>query len=156
LGSILLFTFDTSTEKAVTGCHVRGITMQTLKHTESDEQRSQQEQSRKDALKQCDELIAHFKRKSREGKRVFQTFKYSSVILTIVVTVLSAIEGMQQWIIPVFSGLAVLATTMLSATNAQELWLESRTTQQQVTSEPKANLPISDRSRAAIVEVVEP
>jgi len=102
---------------------------------DSNQEQVQPEQRRVDALKQCDELITHFKRKAREGKRVFQIFKYSSVVLTIIVTVLSAIQGIQQWIIPVFSGLAVLATTMLSATNAQELWLESRTTQQKLTVE---------------------
>jgi hypothetical protein len=109
--------------------------MQTTLNAEADEKQSWLEQRRTDALKQCDDLIDHFMRKAHEGKRVFQTFKYSSVILTIIVTVLSAIREIQQWIIPVFSGLAVLTTTMLSATNAQELWLESRSTQQKLTVE---------------------
>lgn len=111
--------------------------MQTTLNPESDEKQPWLEQRRTDALKQCDDLIKHFKKKAHEGKRVFQTFKYSSVILTIIVTVLSAIQEIQQqqWIIPVFSGLAVLTTTMLSATNAQELWLESRGTQQKLTVE---------------------
>jgi len=109
--------------------------MQKSLNTKSEEKLSSLEQKRTGALKQCDELIDHFMKKAREGKRVFQTFKYSSVILTIIVTVLSAIQENQQWIVPVFSGLAVLTTTMLSATNAQELWLESRSTQQKLTVE---------------------
>ena len=64
--------------------------------------------------------------------------KYSSIILAVSVTVLSALSVVQQtipWVIPVVSGLTVLATALLGATNAQEIWVRSCNAEQQLTTE---------------------
>jgi len=88
--------------------------------------------SRESALQQCDELFKHFDEHARRYKRSFFRYKYSSVALTVGVTVISALQAIYtpslswQWILPVASGLAAFCTTMVHATNAQELWLRAR------------------------------
>ena len=82
------------------------------------------------ALSECDRLIRHFKRLSDRNKYLFRGLKYSSIILTIGVTVLAAFPSNPvPWTVPVVAGLAALCTTMLSATHAQELWVLSRNVQ---------------------------
>ncbi len=96
------------------------------------------QQKRTEVLEKCDELLAHFKRKAKEHKRAFQLFKYSSIVLTISATIISALAALQSiasWIVPIITGLAAPSTTFLTVTNAQELWVHSRTVQQQLTAE---------------------
>jgi len=88
--------------------------------------------SRESALQECDRLFKHFDERARRYKRSFTRYKYSSVALTVGVTVISALQAIYtpslswQWILPVASGLAAFCTTMVHATNAQELWLRAR------------------------------
>ena len=82
------------------------------------------------ALKECDRLLDHFKTRAERNKHLFNGLKYSSIILTIGVTVLAALPANPiPWSVPVVAGLAALCTTLLSATHAQELWVLSRSTQ---------------------------
>jgi len=99
---------------------------------------SSQEKQTKDALALCDELIQDFKDRADRHKRTFKLLRYASVALATVVTILStltAIRGMDLWIVPVVSGLSALCTTLLSANNSQERWVHSRGVQQQLEAE---------------------
>jgi Protein of unknown function (DUF4231) len=97
--------------------------------------------SRDSALQKCDELFTHFDKRARRYKRSFTRYSYSSVALTVGVTVISALQAIYrpslswQWILPVASGLAAFATTMVHATNAQELWLRARSMTQKLATE---------------------
>jgi hypothetical protein len=88
-------------------------------------------------LKECDRLINHFSRKAHESKRNFRSFKYVSVILSAIVAILSTLQSIKHWsllqvIIPAISSITALSTTLLAVTNAQEHWLQSRSTQQKL------------------------
>jgi hypothetical protein len=53
------------------------------------------------------------------------------------VAILSTLQSIKQWsflqiVIPAISSVAALSTTLLAATNAQEHWLQSRSTQQKL------------------------
>jgi len=90
-----------------------------------------------EVIKECDRLINHFSNKAHESKRNFRTFKYTSVILSVMVAILSTLQGIKHWsflqiVIPAISSVAALSTTLLAATNAQEHWLQSRSTQQKL------------------------
>jgi hypothetical protein len=90
------------------------------------------------ALKECQKLIEHFHKKANKSKNLYRRLKYSSIALAVSVTVLSALSAVQQtfpWVVPVVSGLTALATALLGATNAQEIWVRSRTAEQQLTAE---------------------
>jgi hypothetical protein len=88
--------------------------------------------SRESAIEECDRLVNHFDVRAKRHKRKFERYTYSSVGLSVGVTVISALQGIYQpvpfwaWILPVVSGLAAFCTTMVYATNAQELWLRAR------------------------------
>ena len=97
--------------------------------------------SRESALQECDRLFKHFDERARRYKRSFSRYKYSAVALTVGVTVISALQAIYtpslpwQWILPVASGLAAFSTTMVHATNAQELWLRARSMTQKLATE---------------------
>ncbi len=95
-----------------------------------------------DALHFCDELIHDFKARADRHKRIFKLLKYASVSLAILVTVISTLLSALTttpkeylWIVPALSGLAALCTTLLSTTNSQERWVQSRGVQQQFEAE---------------------
>ena len=97
--------------------------------------------SRESALVECDRLIRHFDERAQRHKKEFLRYKQSSVALTVGVTVIAALQGIYQpapfwaWVLPVVSGLAAFCTTMVHATNAQELWLRSRSMTQLLNTE---------------------
>ena len=97
--------------------------------------------SRQSALEKCDELFAHFDLRAKRHKKNFSRYKYASVALTVAVTVIAALQGIYSpapwwaWVLPVVSGLAAFCTTMVHATNAQELWLRARTMTQRLDAE---------------------
>jgi Protein of unknown function (DUF4231) len=95
-----------------------------------------------DALHYYDELIQDFKVRADRHKRTFKLLRYSSVSLAIVATLVSTLvlsltttQGVYLWIIPIFSGLSALSTTLLSTTNSQERWVHSRGVQQELEAE---------------------
>ena len=97
--------------------------------------------SRASALEECDGLFKHFDERAKGHKKRFVRYKYSSVALTVGVTVISALQAIYQpaplwaWVLPVISGLAAFCTTMVHATNSQELWLRSRSMTQRLNTE---------------------
>jgi hypothetical protein len=97
--------------------------------------------SQESALQECERLFGHFDVRAKRHKRSFTIFKYASVALTVGVTVISALQAIYapspawQWVLPVTSGLAAFSTTMVHATNAQELWLRARTMTQRLATE---------------------
>jgi hypothetical protein len=78
--------------------------------------------SRESALQECDRLVKHFDERAKRYKASFVRYKYSSVALTVGVTVISALQGIYQaspfWalLLPVVSGLAAFCTTMVYGT----------------------------------------
>ena len=92
------------------------------------------------ALAECDRLIGHFSHQASKHKQSFKRLKTMSIALTLVVTLLSALMagqklGQWDWIVPVISGFAALSTTLLSQTNSQRSWVQSRNVQQRLQSE---------------------
>jgi hypothetical protein len=78
-------------------------------------------------------LITHFNSKASRGKRHFQIYKYSSIVLAAITTITSSLQviytsGFPQWILPVVSALATVAVAFLGASSAQKIWINSRTT----------------------------
>lgn len=97
-------------------------------------------QKQSEALGECDRLIAHFKSQASEHKRNFKRLKQLSISLTLFVTLLAALSagkklGDWEWVVPVMSGFSALSTTLLSQTNAQRTWVQSRSIQQRLTVE---------------------
>jgi Protein of unknown function (DUF4231) len=97
--------------------------------------------SRESTLQECDRLVKHFDDRAKKYKASFVRYKYSSVALTVGVTVISALQGIYQpspfwaWLLPVVSGLAAFCTTMVHSANSQELWLRARSMTQRLTAE---------------------
>src|SRR5262245_48227447 len=90
---------------------------------------------RKQAVEQCEQLILHFKRQASQNKRLFFWLRNSSVILTVTVSSIAAVQGVPRWFVAAVSGMAALCTALLAATRPQEIWLQARGTQQQLTTE---------------------
>jgi Protein of unknown function (DUF4231) len=98
---------------------------------------SQLKSKQEEIIKECDRLINHFSNKAHDSKRTFRSFKYASVLLSVVVAILSTLQSIKHWsllqiVIPAISSVAALSTTLLAATNAQEHWLQARSTQQKL------------------------
>jgi hypothetical protein len=97
--------------------------------------------SRESALQECERLVRHFDERAKGHKNGFERYKYSSVALSVGVTVIAAFQGIYQpapfwaWVLPVFSGLAAFSPTLVHATTAQELWLRSRSMTQRLNAE---------------------
>jgi hypothetical protein len=87
---------------------------------------------RKQALDQCQNLITHFKNQASQNKRLFQWLRNLSVVLTVTVSSIAAVEGVPRWIVAVVSGIAALCTALPAAIRPQEIWLQARSTQQQL------------------------
>jgi len=92
------------------------------------------------AFEECLRLINHFTRKSKKGKSNFQFYKYTSIILATLITIVSSMELFYGSIIPgvvipILGALAALFTTFLSVTKSQKIWADSRTTSQKLAKE---------------------
>lgn len=82
-------------------------------------------------------LLDHFDRKADKAKSSFHFYKYTSIILAGATSIISSFEliyegGFPRWILPVISAAATIAVAMLGASSAQRLWINSRTTGQQL------------------------
>jgi hypothetical protein len=82
-------------------------------------------------------LIDHFNRKADSAKKSFHFYKYASILLAGATSIITSFElifdsGFPKWILPVISAAATIAVAMLGASSAQRLWINSRTTGQQL------------------------
>ena len=89
------------------------------------------EKKKQQALNQCDHLIRDFGKRGDRHKHRYRRLQFISIGLTAFTTILSALSasnvlGALDWIVLSVSGLATLATTLLSQTNAQHMWVQSR------------------------------
>ncbi|MGD1943394.1 MAG: DUF4231 domain-containing protein [Leptolyngbyaceae cyanobacterium] len=94
------------------------------------------DERRQRALAQCDHLIRDFAQRANRHKARYKRLQVMSVTLAISTTILAALSagnllGQWDWIVPAMSGLAALATTLLSQTSTQKMWVESRNMAQQ-------------------------
>lgn len=94
------------------------------------------EEKRQQALHQCDHLIKDFAKRADRHKVRYKRLQVTSIALTVCTTILSALSaskslGPLDWIVPTVSGLATLSTTLLSQTNTQKMWVQSRNISQQ-------------------------
>jgi hypothetical protein len=95
------------------------------------------EEKRQQALHHCDHLIQDFAKRADRHKVRYKRLQLISITLSASTTILSALStnkllGQFDWIVPVISGLATLATTLLSQTNTQKMWVHSRDISQQL------------------------
>lgn len=86
------------------------------------------------------ELINHFYDKAAKSKRFYQIYKYSSIVLAALTSIISSLQviyssSFPQWILPVASAGATVAVAFLGASSAQKIWINSRTTQQRFQTE---------------------
>ena len=89
---------------------------------------------------QLQELITHFDKKARQGKKSFHFYKYASIVLAAVTTIVSSLQviysvDFPKWILPMVSAGATVAVAFLGASSAQRIWINSRTTGQQLQAE---------------------
>ncbi len=88
------------------------------------------------AIDQCDRLIQDFSKRANRHKARYKRLQVASISLAVGTTLLSALSaskilGQLDWIVPTISGLATLSTTLLSQTNTQKMWVQSRNIAQQ-------------------------
>ncbi|MBD2102838.1 DUF4231 domain-containing protein [Leptolyngbya sp. FACHB-261] len=91
----------------------------------------------KEALDQCDHLIKNFAARADRNKLSYKRLQFISIALSISTTILSALSASKKldqldWTVPALSGLATLATTFLSQTNSQKMWVHSRSVAQRL------------------------
>ena len=82
----------------------------------------------------------HFHVKADKGKKYFQIYKYTSIILAAITTIISSFHVIYantfpHWILPIASAGATVAVAFLGASSAQKIWINSRTTQQKLQTE---------------------
>jgi len=75
-------------------------------------------------------LLAHFDSKASKGKRLFQLYKYASIILAAVTTIVASLQVIYAaqfpgWVLPVVSASATVAVAFLGASSAQKIWINS-------------------------------
>lgn len=85
-------------------------------------------------------LISHFESKADKSKMNFHFYKYSSILLAAFTTIVSSLQviypaSFPLWILPVASAGATVAVAFLGASSAQRIWINSRTTSQQLQAE---------------------
>ncbi len=85
-------------------------------------------------------LIAHFDAKADRSKKNFHFYKYASIVLAAITTIVSSLQVIYggvfpQWILPVTSAGATVAVAFLGASSAQRIWINSRTAGQQLQAE---------------------
>jgi hypothetical protein len=85
-------------------------------------------------------LITHFDIKADKGKKNFHFYKYTSIVLSAITTIVTSLQviypaGFPLWILPVVSAGATVAVAFLGASSAQRIWINSRTTGQQLQAE---------------------
>ena len=81
----------------------------------------------------------HFHVKADKGKRYFQIYKYTSIILAAITTIISSFQVIYantfpHWILPIVSAGATVAVAFLGASSAQKIWINSRKTQPKITN----------------------
>lgn len=86
------------------------------------------------------QLIDHFHGKANKSKRMYELYKYGSILLAAITTIISSLqviypETLPQWILPVASAGATIAVSFLGASGAQKIWINSRSTQQHFQTE---------------------
>lgn len=95
------------------------------------------EDRKQQALHQCEHLIKDFAKRADRYKVRYKRLQVISITLAVGTTILAALSasrvlGPLDWVVPMVSGLATLSTTLLSQTNAQKIWVESRNISQQL------------------------
>ncbi|MGD1900677.1 MAG: DUF4231 domain-containing protein [Geitlerinemataceae cyanobacterium] len=94
------------------------------------------EDREKQAIEQCEHLIHDFAKRADRHKKRYRRLQNTSITLAVGTTILSALSaskvlGSFSWIVPTISGVAALSTTLLSQTNSQKMWTQSRNISQQ-------------------------
>lgn len=89
------------------------------------------EEKQRQALDQCKHLIKDFADRANRHKVRYKRLQFVSIALAVSTTVLSALSASKkldsvEWIVPLVSGLATLSTTLLTQTNSQKMWIQSR------------------------------
>ncbi|GAA0881257.1 hypothetical protein GCM10009119_42270 [Algoriphagus jejuensis] len=87
-----------------------------------------------------EQLIDHFQTKADRSKRLYQWYKYGSIVLAALTTIISSLQAIYptsfpQWILPIVSAGATVTVALLGASGAQKIWINSRTTQQHLQTE---------------------
>ncbi|MCL6261477.1 DUF4231 domain-containing protein [Aquiflexum sp. TKW24L] len=85
-------------------------------------------------------LFDHFRNKASKSKRQFYFYKYESILLAAVTTIVLSLQSIYdskfpEWILPVVSAGATVAVAFLGASSSQKIWINSRTTGQQLQTE---------------------
>ena len=92
------------------------------------------------ALNRCNHLTKDFADRADRHKNRYKRLQFFSISLAIATTVLSALSATKkidsiQWVVTLVSGLATLSTTLLTQTNSQKMWVQSRNISQKFQTE---------------------
>lgn len=98
------------------------------------------EEKREQVVNQCQHLIKDFSKRADRYKLRYRRLQTASIAFAALTTLLSAASaskwfGEIDWIVIGISGFATLFTTLLSQTNAQKMWIESRNISQEFQTE---------------------
>ena len=85
-------------------------------------------------------LIKHFRGKADKSKRYYTIYRYGSILLASLTTIVSSLliihpTDIPQWVLPLCSAAATVAVAFLGASGVQKIWINSRTTQQRLETE---------------------
>lgn len=86
------------------------------------------------------QLITHFHTKADKSKRLYELYKYGSIVLAATTTIISAYQVIYltlfpQWILPLVSAGATVAVALLGASGVQKIWINKRSSQQHFETE---------------------
>lgn len=88
------------------------------------------------ALSECDRLIKHFDSHASRHKKFFKSLSVASIILAASVTALAGIaDDSLRVVTTVVAALSTIAASILAFSQAQNLWVISRSTSQKLVAE---------------------
>ena len=85
-------------------------------------------------------LIDHFYNKAKKSKKLYELYKYGSILLAAITTIVASLQviypgSFPSFILPIASAGATVAVAFLGASGTQKIWINSRTTQQHFQTE---------------------
>ncbi len=85
-------------------------------------------------------LYEHFTQKASKGKKQFYFYKYASILLAACTAIAASLQVIYDsqfppWVLPIISAGATVAVAFLGASSAQKIWINSKTTGQQLQTE---------------------
>lgn len=90
--------------------------------------------------KLLNELSDHFQNKAEKSKKLYELYKYGSIVLVAITTIVASLQVIfpdtfPQWILPIISAGPTVTVAFLGASGVKKIWINSRTTEKHFTTE---------------------